>query len=107
MVGEKLGFERNLEMILSLFCTFSRCICRPKMDIAFYVLVSVSHRCFNLTILLVARGFPSLLLPTLSGLLVEIKIWMFPKMGCLRTSAKEEGSDLSNLPLMLIHALNN
>jgi len=77
------------------------------MDIAFYVLVLTSHICFNLMIILVSRGLPSLLLPTPNGLPVELKIWMFPKMGCLRTSAKEEGSDLSEPPLMLIHALNN
>lgn len=58
-------------------------------------------------IFLVVKGLLSFLLPTPNGLPVELKIWMFPKMGCLKTFAKEEGFDLSTPPLMLIHALNN
>jgi hypothetical protein len=36
---------------------------------------------------------------------MELKIWMFPKMGYLKTFTKEEGSDFSNPPLVLIHVL--
>jgi hypothetical protein len=88
----------NPKMILSLFNTFVGCFYRPKMDIVFHALVSTSQRYFNLVIPLVAKGLPSLSFPTPNGLPMELKIWMFSKMGYLKTFTKEERSDLSNPP---------
>jgi hypothetical protein len=75
------------------------------MAIGFQALVSASHKCFNLVIPLFAKGLPSFLLLALSGLPLKFKIWRFPNMGYLKIFAKEEGSSLSNLPLIFIHTL--